>query len=260
MHPGEDGAERGSWQQWRTDRERADQRRLAQRTRDRRTRDRLSRVVAVLDELPAASGGQQPRRLDAVARFYDVSPHRLATVLAKHREEFVRDGWQPHHPAHDGDDLWTDRAVVRAGLLLEKSSVAAHLRHLLGVGEIPLVYSQGESRLAECRQLYHRALTVVADVHGETGPDDLWRTMQGADRYELMAMVVTLAAITPDDRPGLGRWLREISAMTTRAGSIAGGLALLIPQRQAVDARKLRESGSARPSKSRPNRDNAVGQ
>ncbi len=256
MHPDDDG-DQGCWQQWRTDREREEQRRLAQQKRDRKIRNKLSRVVAVLDEL-IAPGDRQPRCLDEVAEFYGVSQHRLATVLEKYREEFSRDGWRPQSHRHDGHDLWTDRAVVRAGLLLEKSTVAAHLRHLLGVGEIPLVYSQGDSRVAECRQLYSKALTVVADVHGDASPDDLWRAMQGADRYDLMAMVVALAALTPYDRPSLGQWLREISAVTTKDGSIARGLALLIPQRQTVDARKLKESGSARSDRLRPDDEGAV--
>lgn len=212
MHPGE-GDEQGCWQQWRTDRDREEQRRVAQQRRDRKVRNKLSRVVDVLDEL-LGPGEQQPGCLGEVADFYGVSQYRLSAVLEKHREEFSRDGWQPHNRAHDGQDLWTDRAVVRAGLLLEKSSVAAHLRHLLGVGDIPLVYSQSDARLAECRQLYNKALTVVADIHGESSTDDLWRAMQGADRYDLMAMVMTLASLTPYDRPSLGQWLREISALT----------------------------------------------
>ena len=256
MHPGE-GDEQGCWQQWRTDRDREEQRRVAQQRRDRKVRNKLSRVVDVLDEL-LGPGEQQPRCLGEVADFYGVSQYRLSAVLEKHREEFSRDGWQPHNRAHDGQDLWTDRAVVRAGLLLEKSSVAAHLRHLLGVGDIPLVYSQSDARLAECRQLYNRALTVVADIHGESSTDDLWRAMQGADRYDLMAMVMTLASLTPYDRPSLGQWLREISALTTKDGSIARGLALLIPQRQAVDARKLKESGSARSHRARADGEGAV--
>jgi hypothetical protein len=256
VHPGE-GDDQGCWQQWRTDRDREEQRRIAQQRRDRKVRNKLSRVVAVLDEL-LSPGQQQPRCLGDVADFYQVSQYRLSTVLEKHREEFSQDGWRPHNRDHDGQDLWTDRAVVRAGLLLEKSAVAAHLRHLLGVGDIPLVYSQGEARLAECRQLYNKALTVVADIHGESSPDELWRAMQGADRYDLMAMAMTLAALTPYDRPSLGQWLREISGLTTKDGSIARGLALLIPQRQAVDVRKLKEPGSARSNRLRADGEGAV--
>ena len=100
--------------------------------------------------------------------------------------------------------------------------------------------------------------TVVADIHGESSPDELWRAMQGADRYDLMAMAMTLAALTPYDRPSLGQWLREISGLTTKDGSIARGLALLIPQRQAVDVRKLKEPGSARSNRLRADGEGAV--
>lgn len=228
----------------RTAAERAEQKRHKVRVRERQRRDHLSAMVGVLDEVAGRPGQIRPRCLDEVAAFFQVNPWVVTNTVRRHAEEFRSDGWRPHGDAGGRDDLWTDQAVVRAGLLIPESEVAAHLRHLLGIEQMPLMYSTSRERQNECRQLYEKALGVVADVH-ECMPDDLWRTMQSTDRYELMSMVVALASVTPYNQPGIGQWLQNLGNMSGNDGCISRGLAMLIPQRQRADEYQLPEAGSA---------------
>lgn len=55
--------------------------------------------------------------------------------------------------------------------------------------------------------MYRTALGVVGDVH-DLSPDELWHSLQQTDRYELMALVVALAALIDYDKPSPGGWLR----------------------------------------------------
>ena len=199
--------------------------------------------MGVLDDV-AAVGRGRPRDLAEVAAFYEVHPWVVTSTVRRHVEEFRADGWCPQRESATQEDVWTDRAVVRAGLLIPSSVVAAHLRHLLDMGEMPLIYSTSSLRLQQCRRLYEKALGVVAHVH-ESSPDDLWRTMQTTDRYELMSMVVALAAVTPPDRPNPGQWLQRLGRTSSKDGSISRGLAMIIPQRERADERQLPKAGSA---------------
>ena len=106
--------------------------------------------------------------------------------------------------------------------------------------ELPLVFSTTDARLAQCAKLYHKAQTVVGDVHGEEGPARIWRDLQDTPRYELQSLVVALAAMVPDDQPGMGSYLCEVSTRPGRPGSRERGLALLIPRRTKLLQRRRR--------------------
>ncbi|MFA5707786.1 hypothetical protein [Mycolicibacterium sp.] len=229
----------------RTEADRRQQAEYHQRERDRRKRNALSRIVGVLDDV-APQHRPRPHHRDEVARFYGVPSRAVHKVLQRHREEFISDGWSDTDPYGRPHDFWTDQAVVRAGLLLEGSAVAAQLRHLLGEGTLPLVYSLSDTRINECQQLYRKALVVVGDVH-DLSPDELWHNMQQTDRYELMALVVALAALVDYDKPSPGTWLRALSTPTGKPkdGSVRRGLALLIPARQSIDDRRQPRPGAA---------------
>lgn len=217
----------------------------ARKERERNRRDALSRVVSVLDDV-APDGRPRPRHLAAVASFYGVHPRAVQTVLRRHREEFDSDGWLETDPYQRYCDYWPDEAVVRAGLLVEKSVVADQLRHLLGERPLPLMYSLSDDRIDECMQLHRKALKLIGDVH-DVSPDEVWHRLQQTERYELMALVVTLAALVDYDRPNPGKWLRELSTPTGKRkdGSVRRGLALLIPVRQSTDDRRVPRPGVA---------------
>lgn len=207
------------------------------RRRARQRRDKLASRVDVLDELRV---GQAERLAKAptiadVAAFFGISTASLVTLLRSHRDEFIEDGWTAAN--RYGDDLWTDQAVVRAALLLDgaKSAVAAEIRYLLDVDGLPVAFSSRDYRIKQCEKVFERAMAVVGDVHGESSPVAVWRELQQMPRYELQALAVALAALVPDDVPGLGEYLRELAG---KRDSSAAGLALLIPQRSPLFARR----------------------
>lgn len=117
----------------RTEADRLLQAKYHQKERERRKRNALSRLVDVLDDV-APQRRPRPHHLADVASFYGVHPRAVLTVLRRHREEFESDGWRESDPHRHVGDYWPDQAVVRAGLLLERSAVADQLRHLLGRG------------------------------------------------------------------------------------------------------------------------------
>lgn len=207
------------------------------RRRARQRRDKLASRVDVLDELRV---GQAERLAKAptiadVAAFFSISTASLVTLLRSHRDEFIEDGWTASN--RYGDDLWTDQAVVRAALLLDgaKSAVAAEIRYLLDVDGLPVAFPTRDYRIKQCEKVFERAMAVVGDVHGESSPVAVWRELQQMPRYELQALAVALAALVPDDVPGLGEYLRELAG---KRDSSAAGLALLIPQRSPLFARR----------------------
>lgn len=168
--------------------------------------------------------------LDGVANFYQVTPAQVQVVVLGHRSEFVRDGWRGARAA-GCPDQWSAQAVIRAGLLLDRNAVTAQLSYLLGLaGVLPVVYSTSSDRLQECEMLRRKAFHIAWRVHEES-TDELWRELSKADRYDLQASIIALAALVPDDRPGLQRWLCSLSGPQR---SVAYGLALLVPQRLRV--------------------------
>lgn len=221
-----------------TDKERREE--AAERVARRRERQRRSALVLrvdVLDELGADQRLPAAPTIGDVAAFFGIDTGPLSTLVRRYRDEFREDGWHPARPGRPGMDLWTDEAVIRAALLLEtgvgsKSHVAAQIRYHLGCGPLPLAFSTSDARLAQCAILYEKAQALVGDVHGEQGPAEIWRDLQGMPRYELQSVVVALAAMVPDDQPGVGRYLCEVaSSRPGVAGSRERGLALLIPRR-----------------------------
>ncbi|MBY0286797.1 MAG: hypothetical protein K2X52_06580 [Mycobacteriaceae bacterium] len=230
-----------------------------QQKRARQRRDELSRHVDVLDELDAgAELPSQPTRAD-VANFFDVDPARLSRLLNSHADEFAEDGWRPDHPHRRAADLWSMRAIVRMGLLLDcewdpstfhrphttPNPVAAQLRYLLGHGNLPAVYSTEATRISQCAALHAKATRIVEHVHNED-PAVIWAELQQAERYELQALVVALAAAVPIDQHHLTRWLQEISGRDGEGGSVAKGLALLIPQPNTLYRRRATGRSSRR--------------
>ena len=192
-----------------------------------RRRDRLVAAGgAVLDEL--LPPGQRPRTRAAVAAFFAVSETAVAQELRGHAAEFRGDGWQPG----DGDtaERWTEQAVLRAGLLLAHSEVAAELRYRLGVDAAPVRYSASAQRVEQCRRHLADALALVEDTR-QVDPDDVWRSLLHTDQHDLMALVVTLAALVPTDQPELGRWAKDMAGGEPSQRSVARGLAMLIPTR-----------------------------
>ncbi|MFV1504233.1 hypothetical protein [Mycobacterium kansasii] len=228
------------------------------RRRERQRRNVLVLRVDVLDELVASGANRLPAlpTIADVAAFFDIDTGPLSTLVRQYRDEFREDGWQPNRPDRSGVDQWTEEAIIRAALLLEtgvgcKSHVAAHIRYHLGCGPLPLAFSTSDARLAQCAKLYEKAQTVVGDVHGEQGPVEIWRDLQSIPRYELQSLVVALAAMVPDDQPGVGRYLCEMaSSRPGVAGSRERGLALLIPRRSRLLNR--RRSRGAEPEAAEP--------
>ncbi|MBU8819250.1 hypothetical protein KL864_25480 [Mycolicibacterium goodii] len=221
----------------------------AQRARkDRRTRDRLAKHIDVLDDLDV--GVELPVRphIGDVAAFYHVHRARIRALLLSHRDELLTDGWMPDDPQRPGYDLWTLRAVVRAGLLLDSeidddalhlershatpSPVAAQVRYLLGCSSssLPVVYSTRAHRVKQCARLFENAQRIAEHIQGAGSPATLWAELQETERYELQALVVTLAALVPLDRPDLTAWLKTIGGGSSAGHTVARGLARLIPE------------------------------
>jgi hypothetical protein len=228
------------------------------RVRARRRRDALVKRCDVLDDFYAGHDQRLPAlpTLDDVAVFFSVDRGRLTTLVRHFAEEFGLDGWQPHHPRRPGCDVWTEEAVLRAALLLNtavgcKSEVAGQLRYLLGDGQLPLMFSTTDAQLRRCARLYEKALLLVGDVHGLDGPEAIWRSLQDMPRYDVQALVVTLAAMVSVDQGGVGRYLCRLSERPGQAGSREHGLALLIP-RPAKLFKRRRRPGSAPHSSMEP--------
>lgn len=217
------------------------------RQRARKRRDILVSRVDVLDELYIADKTSLPAHptIVDVAAFFGIDRGPLTTLVHHYGDELRADGWQPNHPGKPGLDLWTDESVIRAALLLDravacKSETAEQIRYHLGQAELPLVFSTTDARLEQCARLYHRAQTMVGDVHGEQGPAKIWRDLQATPRYNLQSLVVALAAMVPDDQPGPGSYLCEVSTRPGQPGSRERGLALLIPRRTKLLQRRRR--------------------
>lgn len=212
----------------------------AMAVRAARRRDRMVEMgIALLDEfLPS---GQRPQTRAEVGEFYTVADTVVAQVLRCHAAEFRRDGWRPG----DGADPehWTEAAVVRVGLVLGHSEVAAELRHRLGMDVATLRYSSSEQRIGQCRRHYEEAVALVEDTR-QVDPDDVWRTLMNTDHHDLMALVITLAALVPTDQPELGRWVKDLPVPGPSQRSVARGLAMLIPVRPRL--RALPASGHLR--------------
>lgn len=208
--------------------------------REAERRDKLVGRVDVLDELRV---GQleflagYPSIAD-VAAFFDIGASTLSRLLRTFPEEFAHDGWTAPG-SRGGKDRWTDRAVVRAALLLDdvQSVPAAEIRYLLGVDALPVAFCSRDRRIKQCEKVFADAMAVVEDVHGESSPVEVWRRFQEMPRYELQALAVALAALVPDDVPGMGAFLREIGG---QHGHVAEGLAQLIPLRSDLYARRRR--------------------
>lgn len=219
------------------------------RRRARRRRDKLVARVDVLDELRVG----QVQRLSGtpgitdVAAFFEIDPSSLVTLLRWHRDEFCDDGWSRQFSRDR--DAWTDQAVLRAALLLDgmDSAPAAEIRYLLDVSALPVAFSSRDYRIRQCAKVFERAMAVIGDVHGDSSPVGVWRELQDMPRYDVQALVVALAALVPDDVAGLGEYLRELGGTQD---SIAGGLALLIPQKSPLFAR--RRSPGRDPKSSEP--------
>lgn len=214
------------------------ERRAQQRAQERRNK-RVSRVD-VLDELLV---GQleflagSPSIAD-VAAFFDIGASALSRLLRTFPEEFTRDGWTAP-PSRGGKDRWTDQAVIRAALLLDEtdSAPAAEIRYLLDVAALPVAFSSRDYRIKQCEKLFAQAMGLVEDVHGESSPVAVWRRLQEMPRYELQALTVTLAALVPDDVPGMGAFLRELGGPQ---GRVAEGIAQLVPLGSALYERRRR--------------------
>ncbi|WP_088295412.1 hypothetical protein [Mycobacterium avium] len=219
------------------------------RQRARERRDALSARVDVLDELACAEQVEAlvgHVALDDVADFFDVDPSVLRTLLRKYGDEFARDGWTGARSRY-GTDAWTDRAVVRAALLLDdvSSERAAEIRYRLDVAALPVAFSSRGVRIKECERLFAQAMETVAQVQGEASPETFWRGVQEMPRYELQALAVALAALVPTDDVPIGGFLRDIGGPQRR---VAEGLAQLVPLRSALYQRRRRAGRDPRSS------------
>ena len=86
-------------------------------------------------------------------------------------------------------------------------------------------------------------MALVEDTR-QVDPDDVWRTLMNTDHHDLMALVITLAALVPTDQPELGRWVKDLPVAGPSQRSVARGLAMLIPVRPRL--RALPASGPLR--------------
>jgi len=204
----------------------AEQRMNAERMaahRERKRRDKLAARIGVLDEV--VTGRTELRRarpsLGEVAEFFGIDCGPLHTLLRLRREEFLSDGWR--------HDRWTDEAIIRAALLLEdgESETADEIRYHLRESELPVVYTSHARRIEQCGNDFARAMSLIDAVHGGESPVDVWRRLQDMPRYELQSLAIAVAALVPEGADNLGAYLKQISG---RNGSVAQGLALLIPR------------------------------
>lgn len=232
--PHHDDSSRSGPDRVRTPAERAADAARAMQVRATRRRDRLAAAGgAVLDELLAPGQPRPPWTKTAVAAFYGVGEAAVGQVRRGYAAEFRRDGWRADGGA---GEQFSERAVVRVGLLLAHSEVAAELRYRLGMdAAAPLRYSDTEQRVEQCRRHYEDALALVEDTR-HLDPADVWRSLLATDHHDLIALAVTLAALVPTDRPELGRWVKDMSAADAARRSVARGLALLIPTRPRLHA------------------------
>ena len=207
--------------------------------RARKRRDKLVTRIGVLDEL--VTGRTEVLRrahpaLGEVAEFFGIDCGPLHTLLRLRREEFLSDGWR--------HDRWTDEAIIRAALLLEdgESEAADEIRYHLRESELPVVYSSHARRIDQCAKDYERAMSLIEAVHGGESAHDTWRRLQDMPRYELQALAIAAAALVPEDADNLGAYLKAICG---RNGSVAQGLALLIPRPSKL-YRRRRSAGRRR--------------
>lgn len=208
-----------------------------------RARDRRHKLVGRVDVLDELLDGQvdflagSPSIAD-VAAFFDIGASTLSRLLRMFHDEFTRDGWIAPR-CRGGKDRWSDRAIVRAALLLDEveSAPAAEIRYRLDVAALPVAFDNRAYRITQCEKLFAQAMATVEDVHGDSSPVDIWRRFQEMPRYELQALAVALAALVSDDAPGTGSFLRSIGG---RDGHVAEGLAQLIPVRSSLYERRRR--------------------
>ncbi|WP_125939752.1 glutathione S-transferase family protein [Mycolicibacterium grossiae] len=213
----------------------------AEKKAQQRAEGRRHKLVSRVDVLDELRAGQldflagSPSIAD-VAAFFDIGASALSRLLRMFPEEFTRDGWTPP-TSRGGKDRWTDQAVVRAALLLDEtdSAPAAEIRYLLDVAALPVAFSSRDYRIKQCEKIFAQAMELVEDVHGESSPVAVWRRLQEMPRYELQALTVTLAALVPDDVPGMGAFLRELGG---QQGRVAEGLAQLVPLRSGLYERR----------------------
>ena len=196
--------------------------------RARRRRDELTRHTNCLAGVGARPLPEHPTIGD-VAAFYMTSVEAIRALRNAHTDEFAADGWRPGSADEPGSEHWPAPAALRVGLLLLNNPIAAQIRYRLGQGELPVSYSTTSHRIRQCQALHERAARIVEHVRDES-PDDLWRDLHSADRYQLQALVIALAALIPMDQPNLARWLVDMSStLGEEGGSIGKGLAMLIP-------------------------------
>lgn len=237
-----------------TDREAQDRQALrveAEKKAQERARERRNKLVGRVDVFDELLDGQvdflagSPSIAD-VAAFFGIAASALNRLLRMFPDEFALDGWTAP-PSRGGKDRWTDRAIVRAALLLDEvpSAPAAEIRYRLDVAALPVAFSSRDFRITQCEKLFAQAMAVVEDVHGDSSPVDIWRRFQEMPRYELQALTVALAALVPDDVPGTGSFLRTIGG---RQGRVAEGLAQLIPVRSNLFERRRRDGREPRSS------------
>jgi hypothetical protein len=201
--------------------------------RARRRRDELTRHTHCLAGVGVRPLPEHPTIGD-VAAFYATSVGSLRALRNAHAEAFAADGWHPRSPDDPGSEQWTAPAALRVGLLLRSNPVAEEIRYHLGQGELPVSYATTSHRIRQCQALHERTAEIVEHVREES-PAELWRDLNTADRYQLQALVIALAALIPVDQPNLAHWLIEMSATPDEKGSVVKGLAMLIPTPRTVD-------------------------
>lgn len=138
--------------------------------------------------------------------------------------------------------LFSRRAVLHIALITRQggSARADSIKQALGTFRDRTATPPRLTRHERmCADLLNDAYKTVEAVH-DHDPIEVWASLETMDRFDLQATVVALAALVPEDHPGLRKFLsrlgfddlraREVPAHPSRVA--AAGLAVLIPHRE----------------------------
>jgi hypothetical protein len=215
----------------------------------RRKREREARLAitagrtGVLAEMmpPLIIGDNELITSAQLCDYLKISRTTLLAIARRHQAELLSVGYQlpvdgrsPHH--------YSPRAILHVALLLDRktSERATIIAKALGVDDstrrkvnVPAGTPKAMQHMSSCIAIMERAYTLIEFVH-ERDSQEVWELLEKQDRWQLQSLIIALAALIPDDVPGLQKFLTDLGAAqrtrdTKAEYDAARGLALLIP-------------------------------